>query len=120
MRWVCRANEIPTLSSCSPDLPFDILDADLVACLLIIVEPFALAQIDAHERRARIDSIRFPVALKFISSDLIIKWIGLTSGLKSVNSSPRQSISIKFLAFDGSVCSYAAGAALMVALDSRC
>lgn len=43
-----------------------------------------------------------------------------TSGLNSVNSRPRESISIMFFGFGGDNAAYVAGAALIVALDSRC
>lgn len=48
---------------CSLDLPLDVLDADLVSCLLIILEPLAVRQIDLGELGVRVYSLGQPFAL---------------------------------------------------------
>lgn len=50
-------------TSCSLNIPLDILDADLVAGLFIIVEPFALRQIYARELGTRFRSFGQPLPL---------------------------------------------------------
>lgn len=111
---------VSTALSSPSNHPLDVLDAHFLSCFLIIVEPLSLGQIDSREFGSRFNALSLPFTL----------WSGQsppcdttntvhTSGLKSVNSSPRQSMSIKFFAFAGEFCSYVAGAALMVALDSR-
>jgi hypothetical protein len=54
-------------SSCSLDLPLQILDADLCTRFLIIVEPFSFLEIDAAEDRRRLEPFGFPFALLRIS-----------------------------------------------------
>lgn len=35
--------------SCSPDNPLDVFDADFLARLLVVVEPFTFGQVDVRE-----------------------------------------------------------------------
>lgn len=46
-----------------PDLPRHIRDADLASCLLVVVEPVALGEIDVVERGIRLYTLRLPHAL---------------------------------------------------------
>lgn len=50
-------------TSSSTNLPFDVFNADLVTCFLVIVEPLSLAQIDARELGARLTADGLPFAL---------------------------------------------------------
>lgn len=45
------------------NLPGDILDGNLITCLLVIIIPFTLRQVDARERGGRVNSLRRPVTL---------------------------------------------------------
>jgi hypothetical protein len=105
--------------SSPPNFPFDVLDADLLSRLLVVVKPFPFAQIDTCKLRPRVGACSLPITLARLSHRMLAAIKRLTSGLNSVNSSPRQSISTSFCGFAGSDCSYAAGTPLMVALDSR-
>lgn len=49
---------------CSPNLPLDVLNANLVPRLLIVIKPLPIRQIYACEPRARICSYRLPLSLK--------------------------------------------------------
>lgn len=49
------------------NLPFDILDADLLSRLLVIVEPFAFRQVDPAELGPGIDALGLPLPLMLIS-----------------------------------------------------
>lgn len=46
-----------------PNLPLDILDANLITRLLIVIKPLPFAQINARKLRARVSSHSFPLAL---------------------------------------------------------
>lgn len=49
--------------SCSPDFPLEILDAHFVVCLLVIIEPLALAQaVYAFKLGSRVYAVRKPFA----------------------------------------------------------
>lgn len=50
----------------SPDLPLDVLDADLLAGLLVIVEPLAFSQVNTSERRTRFRTLGSPFALQVV------------------------------------------------------
>jgi hypothetical protein len=96
--------------------------ADLLARLLIVVEPFAIRQVYAGELGARVCSCSLEVSLDTISlrPSAIQVLSKPTSALNSVNSSPLQSNSSMFTVFGGSVCSYVAGGAFTFAECSLC
>ena len=50
-------------ASCAAYFPLDVLDADLVSRLLIVVVPVAFAEVNVGELRPRLDACRFPVAI---------------------------------------------------------
>ena len=66
----CTHPTLPAISqsSCSPDLPLQILDADLIARFLIIVKPFSLTEIDARETCVRVCTLGFPFSLSMSQS----------------------------------------------------
>lgn len=109
------------------DLPGHILDAHLLACLLVVIVPLTLGEIDAGECRSSLQSFGFPIALNSqmsLRSEYVTRnsWTlhfetALTSGLNSVNSRPRQSNSMIFCPLDllSSVCWSAFGPAVMEA-----
>ena len=53
-----------TISSCSPNIPFHVLDAHLFARFLVVVKPLALPQVDAWEDCRRLQTICLPLSLK--------------------------------------------------------
>ena len=50
--------------SCSPNIPFHVLDAHLFARFLVVVKPLALLQVDAWEDCRRLQTICLPLSLK--------------------------------------------------------
>ena len=52
---------------CALDCPFDVLYADFLRSLLIVVIPFALLQVDSSKFGGRLGSFRFPLTLKTVS-----------------------------------------------------
>lgn len=50
-----------------PDLPFDILDANLISRFLIIIKPFSFRKVDACKLSTRIGADCFPFTLYDVS-----------------------------------------------------
>ena len=52
-----------TYNSSATDLPLDVLDANLLVSLVVVVIPLALRQIDGGERGVGLEALGFKLAL---------------------------------------------------------
>lgn len=116
---VCLVWLIQTPRLCASHFPNQVRDANLLARLLVVVEPLALVQLDSLELGAGLLACSKPFALFLLTTLLSTKAPRHTSALNSTNSNPLQSNSRMFFILGGSLFSYVAGAALIFAECSR-
>jgi len=116
---VCLVWLFQTPRLCASHFPSQVRDTDLLARLLIVVEPLALVQLDGLEFGAGLLACGKPLALFSLTTLLSTRACRHTSALNSTNSNPLQSNSSMFFILGGSLFSYVAGAALIFAECSR-
>lgn len=115
VNYSCRKGLSQLSSLRSPYLELDLLDADFLPSLFVVVEPVAFGEIDAVELGAGLYALGIPVALLLVNMVQYDKGLRkdvtrsrahedqwLTSGLNSTNSRPLQSIVMIFCNFGGS------------------
>jgi hypothetical protein len=117
---VCLVWLLQTPRLCAPHFPNQVRDANLLARLLVVVEPLALVQLNGLELGIGLLACGKPLALFLSVFRPVAPTNPHTSALNSTNSSPLQSNSNMFFILGGSLFSYAAGAALIFAECSRC
>ena len=117
-----RDTSSPLETSSASNLPLDVFDTHFLPCLLVVIVPLALVEINIRKSRRGLSPDSGPNSLMLGQNRGRgkIELHGYTSALNSVNSRPRQSMRMTSCRLGGDSCTYFAGAFTMLALDSLC
>jgi hypothetical protein len=67
---------------CPDNVPFEVLDADFFARLLVVIEPFPLCQLYAFELGIRLNPVRQPLSLTSVSTISVFTWRSPATNLR--------------------------------------